>query len=201
LTTQDHNRKVIYVLKLPKLQKLNLTPNVKGGTRLSKNITISLEKYSTWILCNILGCLIPIGIVALVGSLNNNLDLTVLFSSIMAFLFTILIISVYTYFPYALTNKTKGEEFLTFGSFILSIIIIILFVLYNVIPNMQAILNQNLPYWTTLLIVIPPVIFLNRPAIQDRIAKKKGTSVDEKFERVSEKGQQWTDQLSNGENR
>jgi len=165
---------------------------------LNKDILTSLEKYSTWVLCNIFGCLIPIGVVALIGFLNSSLDLAVLFSSIMAFLFTILIISVYTYYPFA---STRGEELLMFSSFIVSIIIIILFVLYNVIPNMQVIVNQKLIYWLLLLLIFPVIILLNNPAIQERIAKKKGTSVDKKLERADKKGQQWANKLTGGENK
>ena len=166
---------------------------------MNKEKLISIEKYSTWVLCNIIFCVLPIGIIWLIGELNGDLNLSIVFSSILAFLFTLMIISMYTYFPFPRLKKgSTFEEILTFSSILVLCAVLVLFVLYNVMPKVQQFMNTNIQYWLLLLLALVLAIILNRPAIEDRILKKKGMVVEDAFRKGKEKREQWIGTITRG---
>jgi len=166
---------------------------------MDKEKLISIEKYSTWVLCNIIFCVLPIGIIWLIGELNEDPNLSIVFSSILAFLFTLIIISMYNYFPFPRRKKgSTFEEILTFSSILVLCAVLVLFILYNVMPKVQQFMNTNMQYWFLLLLALVLAIILNRPAIEDRILKKKGMLVEDAFRKGKGKREQWIGTITRG---
>jgi predicted neutral ceramidase superfamily lipid hydrolase len=157
-----------------------------------KLIRISIEQYFTWVLCNVIFSALPIGILCLVEKLNGDLNLPIVFSSILALLFTLMIVGLYIFLHF---SRLKGspiyDDILTFGSMFVAVIILVAFVLYNVMPEAQQWMNGNMDYWGFLLVAVVLAILLNRPAIEDRILKKQVAVVDATFKEGQQKGAKW----------
>lgn len=170
---------------------------------MNKDRLITVETYCNWIVGNVVPCLLPIGIIWGIGSVNKDLDLSVVFSSILAFLFTLLITSVYTFYPFTRLKKGLiGGEILFSFSVLGICLILALFVLYNSIPNLEQGLNADMGYWSLLLLALVLAVLLNRPAIRDRIREKQGAiklvDILDTFNKGEQMGAKWMDILGGG---
>lgn len=167
---------------------------------MNKKTLISIEKYSTWVLCNVIFCILPIGIIWCIGKLTGDLNLPIVFSSILAFLFTLMIISIYNFSPFPILKRGSiGEEILIFGSFFVTIVVLVLFVLYNVMPELQQLMNANMQYWVLLLLALVLAVLLNRPAIEDRIEKKEAAvKVADAFREGKKRRKKWISIITSG---
>lgn len=155
-------------------------------------VWINIEQYTTWVLCNVIFSALPIGILCLTGKLKGNLNLLVVFSSILALLFTLMIISLYTLFPFSRSRRgLTYRDLLIFASIFVAIVVLVVFVLYNVMPEAQQFMNANMNYWFFLLVALALAILLNRPAIEARISTKRGMAINDAFKGGQQKRAKW----------
>lgn len=163
------------------------------------DIKIIIEKYIVWTLCNIGFSILPIGIIWIVGLINSNADYVVIFSSILALTYTILVVSIYNYMPFPLQKRESiFEELLIFGSFFMSSILLIMYVLYNTLPKLQEFMQNHASLWFLLLLVLIIVILLNTPSIQNRISDKKAAAIGRALEKGEQKRGKWMSNLASG---
>ena len=166
---------------------------------MKKKVLVSIVQYFTWVLCNVIFCVLPIGIICLIGKLRGDLNLSIVFSSILAFVFTLLIISLYTFSPFSRWRRgSVCQDLLIFGSFFVAAVILVVFVLYNVMPEAQQFMNDNMHLWLLLLLALVLVILLSQPAIEARILAKRGEAMEDAFNRSKQKGAQWINTITGG---
>ena len=170
---------------------------------MNKDKLVSIEEYATWFVCNVIFCVLPIGIIWIIGRLTGYLNLSIVFSSILAFLFTLMLTSMYAFFPYPrLRQERIGKQILIFTSFLVACLVLILFVLYNLMPELKQCVNTNMHYWFILLIALVLAILLNRDAIADRIREKRiVVKMAETLMKGEKKGEEWIELFTGeGEN-
>ena len=166
---------------------------------MNKQVLISIVQYLTWVLCNIIFCVLPIGIICLIGMLTGHLNLSIVFSSILAFVFTLLIISLYTFAPFSRWRKVSvWQDILIFGSFFAATVVLVIFVIYNVMPELQLFMNENMYYWLLLLLALVLTVLLSHPAIEARIGAKRGEAIEDAFDKNKLKSAQWIDTITGG---
>lgn len=157
-----------------------------------KLIRISVVQYFTWFLCNVLFSALPIGILCVVDKLNGALNLPIVFSSILALLFTLMIVGLYIFLHF---SRLKGgpiyDDILVFGSIFVAVIVLVAFVLYNGMPKAQQCMSTHIDYWWFLLVAVVLAVLLNRPGIEDRIGRKQGAVVNAAFMGGQQKRAKW----------
>ena len=162
-----------------------------------KLIRISIVQYGTWVLCNVIFSAVPIGILYVVEELKGDLNVPILFSSILALLFTLIIVGLYIFVHFSrLTEGSVYDDLLIFGSIFVAVVVLVGFVLYNVMPEAQQWINSDIDRWWFLLVAVVLAVLLNRPAIEDRILKKQGAVVNATLKGGQQKGAKWINYIT-----
>ena len=158
-----------------------------------KDGLICLEQYVVWILFNIFLSLLPIGIIWFIGKVNNDLNVVAVFSSVLAFVYTLLIVNIV---PAINLRYYIGKALLYTFSIVFAIIILVFFVLYDIMPKLQTYMNEHTSYWFFLIIPLLLSIVLNSQTITKRIEDAKAAVFNNRFTKSEDKTTQIVNEMN-----
>jgi len=146
---------------------------------MSEIIKIRINKYFIWFLVNFMLGVLPIVATAIImlgmGDIGK-VETTQLFSSFLAYIFTLLLSNLYLFYNYSKINTLGFADVITWVTKGFLLIMLMFYTVYSVLNNITNFVNVNIVSFLIGLVITNIIagIFLSYPLIEDNVKDEFG---------------------------